>query len=81
VYQRWSVDLGVPGGWRSVFVLGALVRREFRRGLQLYGLDYSEDKGLIDSQFVVTGEEDRLARFKAAFNDWSARIDSAGKKA
>lgn len=34
---------------------GALVRRAVRRELQRNGLAFTEDKGLLDSQFVITG--------------------------
>jgi hypothetical protein len=34
---------------------GALVRRQVRRELQKTGVSFTEDKGLLDSQFVITG--------------------------
>jgi len=42
---------------RAVFLVGLLYRRWFRRELLAAGLQFNEDKGLIDSQFTVTGPD------------------------
>lgn len=39
---------------QRTYIIGALNRRGFRRSLESAGLAYAEDKGLLDSQFVVT---------------------------
>lgn len=38
---------------RATFTVGALPRRQFRRLLQRLGADYTEDKGWLDSQFIL----------------------------
>lgn len=36
-------------------VVGAFIRRPIRRELIRLGVAYTEDKGLLDSQFTITG--------------------------
>jgi len=38
---------------KQVYTIGGLNRGSFRRSLQAYSIHYVEDKGLLDSQFVV----------------------------
>jgi hypothetical protein len=38
---------------RQTYRIGALNRTSFRRSLQAAGISYTEDKGFLDSQFVV----------------------------
>lgn len=45
----------MTGTSRAVFEIGLLNRQEFRRVLLKRGLTFNEDKGLLDSLFVVTG--------------------------
>lgn len=40
----------------ATFVVGLALRREFRRLLQRHKLQFEEDKGILNSQFIVTGE-------------------------
>lgn len=46
----------------KTYVIGALGRSQFRRSLQAGGVSYVEDKGILDSQFVVdaTPEQHRI---------------------
>lgn len=39
---------------QQTYIIGALNRRGFRRSLESAGLAYAEDRGFLDSQFVVT---------------------------
>lgn len=53
---------------------GALVRRQVRRELQRAGVTFREDKGLLDSQFLITGLSEYeytilLAWFRSIAND------------
>lgn len=46
---------------RAVFEVGLVLRREFRRQLLARGLRFTEDKGWLDSQFIVHGTPLQLA--------------------
>jgi hypothetical protein len=48
---------------RAVFDVGVLLRRDFRRKLMAAGLRFTEDKGWIDSRFVVTATKAELNPF------------------
>lgn len=52
---------------RSVeYTMGLLVRRDFRRFLNTFDVSYSEDKGFLDSQFIVTGSENDIEEISSA---------------
>ena len=57
---------------RLVLTVGALIRRPVRRAIHELGLNYAEDRGLLDSQFVVTGPRPAVARL-SAYVDWLAQ--------
>ena len=59
---------------RFTCTVGRLVAREFRRGVRDYGLAYDEDKGWLDSHFVVTGPADKVARFRRAAMAWAETL-------
>ncbi len=40
--------------------VGALLRRQFRNACDLYGVKYTEHKGLIESDFVLEGTRQQL---------------------
>ena len=42
-----------PGPQRVNLQAGALIRRAVRRQLMATGLDWTEDRGLLDSWFVI----------------------------
>lgn len=42
---------------QRTYIIGALDRRVFRRSLESAGIAYLEDKGFLDSQYVVTATE------------------------
>lgn len=41
--------------YKITITVGGLLRRGVRRQLQQRSITFTEDKGLIDSQFVITG--------------------------
>jgi len=43
---------------------GALLRREIRRALDKNGIAYIEDKGWLDSQFVITADNATIRRIR-----------------
>lgn len=57
---------------RAVFVAGLLCRRWLRRELLAAGLEFKEDKGLLDSLFIVSGPESVLRTIKRNV-DWIGR--------
>lgn len=42
--------------------VGALLRRSFRRILMTMGLEFTEDRGFLDSLFMVTADAQAHAR-------------------
>lgn len=50
---------------RITIEVGVLARREVRRLLQREGVPYTEDKGLLDSQFVATTDRATVNRIRA----------------
>ncbi len=44
--------------------VGAMLRRPFRRLIMYHGLEYIEDKGWLDSLFVIRGDAASLLRFQ-----------------
>ena len=42
------------------FTVGLALRRQFRRILRSRGLDFTEEKGWLDSQFIIRGNGDQL---------------------
>lgn len=72
----------------KTYLIGGLNRTSFRRALQSAGLEYSEDKALLDSQFVVMATAaqhqvfiDRIdeINFRAAFTDYVFKIKNGDK--
>ena len=53
------------------FTSGALVRGSIRRACMLLDLDYREDKGWLDSYFMVSGPADKVQRLE----DWARSFD------
>ncbi len=47
---------------RAGYTMGMLMRRPFRRACMALGLTYDEDKGFLDSYYVVHGEESNINR-------------------
>lgn len=50
---------------------GLLVRRRFRVFLDLHNIPYTEHKGFIESDFIVTANEkqvEAILRFERAYN-------------
>lgn len=46
----------LPGRkYRDLYEIGAIYRRQFRAGLDLHGISYTEHKGWTQSDFIVTG--------------------------
>ena len=66
----------MPATVSTHFTAGLLLRRQFRRELQKANLDFSEEKGVLDSLFVVRGSpgvidavNNWLRKVQAEFND------------
>lgn len=57
------------------YTLGFLLRGKFRRFLMKSGLIYKEDKGLLNSLFVVSGSEPEMDRFHRAIVQWKLSMD------
>lgn len=49
--------------------VGLLYRRDFRRALQRLGLDFVEERGLLDSHFTITGPSDRLRALQCVLRE------------
>jgi len=48
------------------YVIGALLRRSFRRACMKLDIEYKEDKGWMDSYFIVKGEVNKVKQL----NNW-----------
>lgn len=59
---------------RLSFTVGALWRRSVRRALIKGGWPFTEDKGLLDSQFVVEGSVEQLERLQTKLHQWSQQV-------
>jgi len=46
---------------RTTLEVGCLVRRQIRRFLMKKNIQFSEDKGLLDSLFLITVNDEQLA--------------------
>jgi len=46
---------------RTTLEVGCLVRRQIRRFLMKQNIQFSEDKGLLDSLFLITVNDEQLA--------------------
>jgi len=57
----------------ATFLVGALCRRQMRRRLMQEGLQFQEDKGWLDSLFVVEGDVILLRNLQ----QWVQRINTA----
>jgi hypothetical protein len=62
---------------RATYTIGRLYARSFRRSLRDWGLEFSEDRGWLDSHFVVIGNRETLAVFHDAFKEWVIRTEPA----
>jgi len=60
---------------RCTYTVGAMLRTQFRRGLMSHGLDYKEDKSLLNSYFVVSGPLDTMQKFHTKVVQWMKDID------
>ncbi|MBD80461.1 MAG: hypothetical protein CL840_16210 [Crocinitomicaceae bacterium] len=56
---------------RLTFTAGVLFRRQVRRELIRVGLDFGEDKGWLDSQFVVRGDYAQVKAVQAVLQKWA----------
>jgi hypothetical protein len=54
------------------FISGAIVRGQMRRAMMSLGLDFKEEKGWLDSYFLVSGPPDKLRQFY----DWVAALEA-----
>jgi len=45
---------------RITLTAGVVVRRPIRRIIREYGLAYDEDKGWLDSHFVISGPAEKI---------------------
>lgn len=52
--------------------VGALLRRDVRRALDRAGIEYTEDKGWFDSQFIVTVNDAQ----RRAIGAWVASVNA-----
>ena len=52
---------------KATGTIGRLYAREFRRALCARGLSFTEDKGWLDSQFIITAELSEISDFNAAW--------------
>jgi hypothetical protein len=53
------------GEARIRFRAGLLMRAAIRQSCLALGLEYAEEKGLLDSMFVIRGQEKPMRRFMA----------------
>lgn len=60
---------------RKAYTIGALNRTDFRRVLQGAGISFLEDKGLLDSQFVVEASPDQHRVLIRAINEHNYRAE------
>ena len=51
--------------------IGALYRSDYRRLLMIHGLDYEEDRGWLDSLFIVKGTYDKLKLLGNQVDEWA----------
>lgn len=61
------------------FVAGALLRRGIRRELMSladHGITFTEERGLLDSYFVVSGPRYKVRIFEEALRDYFRRLDA-----
>ena len=56
---------------QATMTMGILHRQDARRMLQRLGLRFEEDRGWIDSQFIIYGTYDQLVGLKMA---WDAHM-------
>ncbi len=64
----------IPEGvTRFPITVGLLLRGEFRRALQRAGIRFVEDKGFLDSQFVIIEPTDSQL---AGIINWAERVNS-----
>lgn len=54
------------GEGRFTVTAGIAIRGSIRRGALSYGLDYYEEKGWLDSVFIIRGSANRVVAFKDA---------------
>jgi len=56
------------------FTIGRLYVRSVRRALRAEGMSFTEDKGWLDSQFVVTGTNAEILRLQSALRRWAKEV-------
>jgi len=56
---------------KGVYTMGALIRGSFRRACMQLDLKYEEDKGFLDSGFVVEGDFERVK----LLDEWLRKIN------
>lgn len=69
---RFPSGCGSVPTHRRVMRAGALIRRTLRRSLDRAGIEYTEDKGFLDSQFVLQvtdAQEAALEKWVREVND------------
>ena len=54
------------GEGRMNLTVGLIIRGAVRRGAISYGIDYYEEKGWLDSVFILRGPAERMLQFKTA---------------
>jgi hypothetical protein len=62
---------------RETFNVGLLLRRQFRRLLMSEGLDFSEDKGFLNSLFVVRAEPKIIQALRETVDDFNRDMERA----
>jgi len=63
------------------YEMGALHRRDFRRLCMQLGLDFEEDKGWLDSLFIVTGSSESFYVLNSKVREWSMMSEDTSSRA
>jgi hypothetical protein len=64
--------------YKLTWTVGALFRRQIRRELQRNGIAFTEDKGFLDSQFVVrTDSKAKYIALKAWMDKMAAQMNAS----
>lgn len=61
---------------RATYTVGRLLAGQLRRALMNTDLTYTEDKGVLDSFFVVRGPAPQVKSFHEAVKRWKAKLDA-----
>ncbi len=62
---------------RQSYTVGMVHRKEFRRTLLAWGLDFTEDKSWTNSLFVVAGEESLIDSINTLVQEHQDRMSEA----